>query len=164
MKDALPRDLFRLYQLIWKRFVASRMEPAVYETVSADIRAGEYSFRAAASRIKYDGFMSVYTEEEEEKKDNCVQLRSLNQDTELKLLKYDKEQHFNPAAGPLYRSISGQDSGGAGHWPAQYVCADDQHNHKPQICGQGKQESVHDRTGGSCKQYDEAGISQYCGR
>ena len=94
MKDALPRDLFRLYQLIWKRFVASRMEPAVYETVSADIRAGEYSFRAAASRIKFDGFMSVYTEEEEEKKDNCVQLRSLNQDTELKLLKYDKEQHF----------------------------------------------------------------------
>ena len=94
MKESLSRDLFRLYQLIWKRFVASRMEPALYETVSADIRAGEYSFRAAASRIKFDGFMSVYTEEDEEKKDNCVQLRSLDQDTELKLLKYDPEQHF----------------------------------------------------------------------
>ena len=94
MKESLSRDLFRLYQLIWKRFVASRMEPAVYETVSADIRAGEYDFHASASRILFDGFMSVYTEEEEEKKDNCVQLRSLEKNTELKLLKYDKEQHF----------------------------------------------------------------------
>ena len=49
VKESLPRDLFRLYQLIWKRFVASRMQPAVYETISARINAGEYLFTAASS-------------------------------------------------------------------------------------------------------------------
>ena len=94
VKESLSRDQFRLYQLIWKRFVASRMEAAVYETISAVIRGGGYDFHASASRVKFDGFMSVYTEEDEEKKDNCVQLRSLDENTELTLLEYNKEQHF----------------------------------------------------------------------
>ena len=94
MKDSLSRDQFRLYQLIWKRFVASRMEAAVYETISAVIRGGGYDFHASASRVKFEGFMTVYTEEDEEKKDNCVQLRSLDENSELALVQYDKEQHF----------------------------------------------------------------------
>ena len=94
MKESLSRDQFRLYQLIWKRFVASRMEAAVYETISAVIRGGEYDFHASASRIKFDGFMSVYTEEDEEKKDNCVQLRSLDETSALTLVKFDSGQHF----------------------------------------------------------------------
>lgn len=94
VKESLSRDQFRLYQLIWKRFVASRMEAAVYETISAVIGGGGYDFHASASRVKFDGFMSVYTEEDEEKKDNCVQLRSLDENTELTLLEYNKEQHF----------------------------------------------------------------------
>ena len=69
VKESLPRDLFRLYQLIWKRFVASRMQPAVYETISARINAGEYLFTAASSRLAFDGFMSVYTDPDEEKKE-----------------------------------------------------------------------------------------------
>ena len=68
MKDSLSRDQFRLYQLIWKRFVASRMEAAVYETISAVIRGGGYDFHASASRVKFEGFMTVYTEEDERKK------------------------------------------------------------------------------------------------
>ena len=51
MKDSLTRDQFRLYQLIWKRFVASRMQPARYETTSVRIAAGDYRFTVAASRI-----------------------------------------------------------------------------------------------------------------
>ncbi len=51
MKDSLTRDQFRLYQLIWKRFVASRMQPARYETTSVKIEAGEYRFTVAASQI-----------------------------------------------------------------------------------------------------------------
>ena len=62
IKESLSRDQFRLYQLIWKRFVASRMQPAVYETISARINAGEYLFTAASSRLAFDGFMSVYTD------------------------------------------------------------------------------------------------------
>ena len=66
VKDSLTRDQYRLYQLIWKRFMASQMSSAVYETTSARIGAGNYVFTAAASKISFDGFMLVYTEAEEE--------------------------------------------------------------------------------------------------
>ena len=59
MKDSLTRDQFRLYQLIWKRFVASRMQPARYETTSVRIAAGDYRFTVAASRILFEGFRTV---------------------------------------------------------------------------------------------------------
>ena len=65
VKESLSRDQFRLYQLIWKRFAASRMAPAVYETTSVKIGAGEYRFTLSASKIVFDGFMSVYTQEED---------------------------------------------------------------------------------------------------
>ncbi|MDD7738649.1 MAG: DNA topoisomerase, partial [Lachnospiraceae bacterium] len=87
-------DLFRLYQLIWKRFVASRMQPAVYETISAKIKAGEYLFTASSARIAFDGFMSVYTEADEEKKENNVAVRTLEEGTSLTLGKFVPQQHF----------------------------------------------------------------------
>ena len=63
VKESLSRDQFRLYQLIWKRFVASRMKAAKYETTSVKIGAGKYRFTVAASRIVFEGFRSVYVEE-----------------------------------------------------------------------------------------------------
>lgn len=94
MKESLSRDQFRLYQLIWKRFVASRMETARYETMSVRIRGGEYYFHVSASRVKFDGFLSVYVQEEDEKKDNHTQLKGIEKDTILTLQEFDKEQHF----------------------------------------------------------------------
>ena len=94
MKESLSRDQFRLYQLIWRRFVASRMEPARYETISARIRGGEYYFHASASRVKFDGFLSVYVQEEDEKKEHGAQLKGLEQGNGLALKEFDKEQHF----------------------------------------------------------------------
>ena len=77
MKDSLTRDQFRLYQLVWKRFVASRMQPAKYETTSVRIAAGEYRFTVAASRIAFEGFRCVYTEADEEKEENNVLVKGL---------------------------------------------------------------------------------------
>ncbi len=94
MKESLSRDQFRLYQLIWKRFAASRMQPAVYETTSVKIKGNEYLFTVAASRVKFDGFMSVYTQDEDEKKAQNVLVRSIDQDTNLSLEKFQPEQHF----------------------------------------------------------------------
>lgn len=94
VKESLSRDQFRLYQLIWKRFAASRMQPAVYETKSVRIAGGPYLFTVAASRIKFDGFMSVYTQEEDEKKENDTLVGSIEADTRLELEGYEKEQHF----------------------------------------------------------------------
>ena len=81
MKDSLTRDQFRLYQLIWKRFVASRMQPARYETTSVRIAAGDYRFTVAASRILFEGFRTVYTEADEEKEEKNVLLGGLEKGT-----------------------------------------------------------------------------------
>ena len=82
VKESLTRDQFRLYQLIWRRFAASRMAPARYETTSVKIGAGEYVFTVAASKVAFDGFMSVYTEEGDDKKGNILS-QSLEKGMEL---------------------------------------------------------------------------------
>ena len=94
LKDQLPRDLFRLYQLIWKRFTASRMQAAKYETVSVKIGAGEQIFTVASSKLLFDGFMSVYTQEDEEKEENNLLAGSLSKDTKLTFEEFEEKQHF----------------------------------------------------------------------
>ncbi len=94
MKESLSRDQFRLYQLIWKRFTASRMSSAVYETTSIQIGAGDFRFHVSASRIAFEGFMSVYTSEEDEKGENNVLLKSIDKDTKLTLKELEEKQHF----------------------------------------------------------------------
>lgn len=94
VKESLSRDQFRLYQLIWKRFAASRMSSAKYETTSVKIGAGNYRFTVAASKIAFDGFMSVYTSGEDEKASGNVLLKSLDKDSELTLKSQEPKQHF----------------------------------------------------------------------
>ncbi len=93
LKESLSRDQFRLYQLIWKRFTASRMAGAVYETVNVRIDAAGYPFSASASRLKFDGFLSVYTDDEE-KTENNKAVAALTMDSRLMLKEYDPKQHF----------------------------------------------------------------------
>ena len=93
VKEDLSRDQFRLYQLIWKRFVASRMENAKYETTSIKIDAGEYRFTSAASKIVFDGFMSVYSSADD-KEEKSTMLKSISMDSELKLEEFEPGQHF----------------------------------------------------------------------
>ena len=94
LKEALPRELFRLYQLIWKRFVASRMENAKYKTTSVKLAAGDYIFTMAGSKVLFDGFMSVYTDDEEEKVSSDIIIAKLKVGDELKLEKLIDVQHF----------------------------------------------------------------------
>lgn len=94
IKESLSRDQFRLYQLIWKRFTASCMEHAVYETTSVKIKGGEYYFTVAASRIKFQGFMSVYVRGDDEKEENVMMVRGIDLDTKLSLASVDSQQHF----------------------------------------------------------------------
>lgn len=92
-KAKLPRDEFRLYQLIYKRFLASRMSAALYSTESVKLRAGEYVFTLNGSKLSFDGFLSVYmTEEDKAEKD--VSLPELTVGEQLSLDSFDKEQHF----------------------------------------------------------------------
>ena len=93
LKDQLPRDLFRLYQLIWKRFVASRMSPAEYETTSVKLTAADKVFTLAASCRKFDGFMSVYVSDEDKEEENAL-TGALSRDSELSFVSFDPRQHF----------------------------------------------------------------------
>lgn len=94
VKESLSRDQFRLYQLIWKRFAASRMQQARYETTSVKVQGGEYYFTAAASKRKFDGFMAVYTQEDEEKQENQFLAKNLKEDTRIQLKGLKEQQHF----------------------------------------------------------------------
>ncbi len=106
IKKYLKRDQFRLYELIWRRFVASQMSAAIYDTVSVDIMAGEkevatgkrpYLFRAAGSTLRFAGFLALYEETEPTDKpegdDNQVP-SDLTKDEILDLMKLLPEQHF----------------------------------------------------------------------
>lgn len=104
LKDSLSRDQFRLYQLIWKRFAASRMTPARYETTSVKIDAGEHRFTVAASKLIFEGFMSVYTQEEDKEEENVL-AKSIEKGTELLLEKLEEKQHFTQPA-PHYTEAS----------------------------------------------------------
>lgn len=94
MKDSLTRDQFRLYQLIWKRFVASRMKAARYETTSVKISAGKYRFTVSASKVAFEGFRTVYVESGEEKPESNVLLKSLDRDSKLSVERFEQKQHF----------------------------------------------------------------------
>lgn len=94
VKDSLSRDQYRLYQLIWKRFAASRMANAVYETTSVKITAGAYTFTVSTSKLVFEGFMSVYVDADSEKNKKQVVLNSINEDTKLIMEELDPKQHF----------------------------------------------------------------------
>ena len=93
LKEELSRDLFRLYQLIYNRFLASRMKPAIYETTTVKIKADKYYFNVSASKIAFDGFMSVYNIDNE-KSDSNVLLKSLDETTKLTFEEFETKQHF----------------------------------------------------------------------
>ena len=90
----MSRDQYRLYQLIWKRFLASRMENARYETTSVKIGAGNYRFTVSASKLVFDGFMNVYVQDGDEEKSGNVLIKGLETDTQLILKEFENKQHF----------------------------------------------------------------------
>lgn len=94
VKTSLSRDQFRLYQLIWKRFTASRMKPAVYATISVKTGCAGHSFQLSGSSLKFPGFMDVYTDGEEEKNSANAALSKLLEGQKLKKNAFQKEQHF----------------------------------------------------------------------
>ncbi len=93
VKESLSRDQFRLYQLIWRRFVASRMQNAKYETTSIKIDGGGYRFTAAASKLVFEGYLNVYTNDEE-KEEKAGVTSSLSCASSLDADEYFSGQHF----------------------------------------------------------------------
>lgn len=105
LKDSLSRDQFRLYQLIWNRFVASQMADARYETATCKIIAGNYNLNASTSKISFQGFMNVYTNDTDEKGDAKNAVSGLKDGQKLELDRIECEQHFTQPS-PHYTEAS----------------------------------------------------------
>ena len=100
IKQYLENDQYKLYKLIWNRFVASQMNPAIIDQTSVDIKAGDYTFRATGSVVKFPGFMAVYMEEKpedqapSEDENGEAVLPPLTEGELLALIKLEPKQHF----------------------------------------------------------------------
>ena len=97
LKDVLTNDQYRLYKLIWERFVASQMAPAVMDTVTVHLTNNNVEFRATGSQVKFNGFMKVYVEGTDDNKNNIVQeklLPELEEGMKVTAKKIDPNQHF----------------------------------------------------------------------
>ncbi len=141
IKSSLTRDQFRLYRLIYDRFVSSQMTPAIFDTLSADI-AGEngLTFHLAGQKMKFAGFTVVYEEvldDAVEEKD--MQLPALGGGHGRRAHRRFRRAALYPAAAPLYGGFAGARAGGKGHRPPLHLRADDLHHHYPRLCGARKQ-------------------------
>ena len=134
VKESLSRDQFRLYQLIWNRFTASRMSDAKYETTSVKIGAGKYCFTVAASKLVFEGFMSVYTNEDEEKGTQNVMLKSIDKDTELSFDAWDEKQHFTQPPAHYTEASLVKALEGTWNWKTKYLFSDHNHHSCQKIC------------------------------
>ena len=106
IKDALTNDQYKLYKLIYNRFMASQMATAIYDTISANIDANGYTFKASGQTIKFKGFMTLYvegTDSKEQEEENM--LPELKENEELKLVKIDPKQSFTEPP-PRYTEAS----------------------------------------------------------
>lgn len=93
IKESLTKEQYKLYKLIWERFVASQMSEAVYDTVSVKINADNYNFRASGSILKFNGYLAIYKKNEELKEEEFL-MPELTTDQLLKLVEIKDEQHF----------------------------------------------------------------------
>ena len=93
-KNSLKPEQYKLYKLIWERFVASQMTPAVYDTISADITAGKYLFKASGMKMKFPGFTKIYEESTDEAKQESSLLPALEEGEQLKVLEVTPKQNF----------------------------------------------------------------------
>ena len=95
IKDRLSKEQYRLYKLIYDRFLASQMANAVFDTVGVEINASQHVFRASGSRLVFPGFMSLYTEgQDDDDKDAATELPDLREGQELALSRLTPKQHF----------------------------------------------------------------------
>ena len=94
IKDSLSADQFKLYKLVWERFIASQMAACVQDTVSADITAGEYLFKASGFSVRFDGYTRLYTETQDNDEEQGTNLPRLEEGEQLNLKELKPGQHF----------------------------------------------------------------------
>ena len=105
IKDSLTNDQYKLYRLIYNRFLASQMKSAIFDTLAVTIDANEYNFKANGQSIKFKGFMTLYVEGTDEKEDEIGQIPLLEVVQEVKKEKIESKQSFTEPP-PRYTEAS----------------------------------------------------------
>ena len=105
IKEALSKDQYKLYKLIYNRFIASQMASAIYDTISVTIDANKYKFKASGQNLKFKGFMTLYVEETDEKEEETTTIPDLVKNQQLKLEKIEPKQSFTEPP-PRYTEAS----------------------------------------------------------
>jgi DNA topoisomerase-1 len=105
IKDSLSAEQYKLYQLIWNRFTACQMAPAILDQTVIDIAAGKHAFRATGSIIKFKGFLELYSESRDEKEEEAGILPQVSVGEKLKLINLEPKQHFTEPP-PRYSEAS----------------------------------------------------------
>ena len=164
LQGSIPPDLYKVYKLIWERFVASQMASAVFDTVAVDIEANGYLFKANGSKLKFPGFTKIYTESRDEKKADDGMLPALEPDEVLKLVKLEAIAALYRTARALYRGFPHQNDGGGGHWPSKHLCADDYDDFSAQLRKTGEENAVPDRAWNAGYRFDGGIFHRYCKR
>ena len=122
IKDSVSADLYKLYKLIWERFIASQMSNAVYDTLNAEFEAEGCSFRASSKMLKFPGYRAVYIDGGEEEEKDAKRFPKLQAGMPLKLGEIEKEQHFTepPARYTEASLIKAMEENGIGR-PSTYA-------------------------------------------
>ena len=149
----LPDDQFRMYQLIWQRFVASQMLPAVFDQTTIDISAGDYTFRASGSVQKFDGFLRVYQmpasnadredDEKEDEGEGGALLPGRSEGQTLRLDRIRPDQHFTEPPPRYHGSYPGQGAGRKGHRTPKHLRIDHLDDRRARVRHQEIRDSTH---------------------
>ena len=142
-------EQYRLYRLIWSRFLASQMANAVYDSVSVELAAGDHTFRCSASNLKFAGYTAVYEESrDDDKEEKESPLPPLTEGEEVTPTGFAPRPALHPAAGALYRRHPHPHHGGKRHRPPLHLRAHRLHHSRPRVCHQGGQVPAHTPLGG----------------
>ena len=139
VKDSLTNDQYKLYKLIWERFLACQMAQCLQSTTQADITGNGYVFKASGYTVTFDGFTVLYVEGRDEAQEDEGALPPLEKDMTVRAKEIAPEPALHPAAAPLYRSLPDQGDGGIRHRPPVHLCGHDHHHHRQRVCGPGWQ-------------------------
>ena len=165
VKSDLTGEQYRLYKLIWSRFLASQMANAVYDSVTVELEAGHYNFRAGASSLKFAGYAAVYEESrDEEKEDKEPALPPLERGGAGAAGAHGACAAFHPAAGAFHRRLPHPRAGGKRHRPPLHLCPHGVHHSGQGVCGEGGEIPAHDPSGGSGQRPHVPALPQDRGR
>ena len=139
IKKDLTAEQFRLYKLIWSRFLASQMAGAVYDSVGIEVTSAGYVFKASRSEVKFPGFLAVYEEgRDDDGEEIQSRLPNLQEGGDRGQGGHQARAEIHPAPHPVHRGHPHPGFGGKGHRAALHLRPHHQHHHEPGVCGQGR--------------------------